>query len=294
MFFSSTVSASEWKYVTAKNMVTGDSFTAGDYQAVLTDYSINWDGEVTAVMFEISKDGLYEEKIIIPKDKTVYFGNDTHRLTFTYPGKIRCSLDSAIMPCWTVSSITTQRSTYNYTVIQTRLTDADAKNVKVYFESSDININSKPSVKRHSVVSKDKNLTNSTIKWSGSGNVTMYIEYKDQDGNTHKKIIDILNTTMLKEISSSTISESRKDAEKEIFKKAVIQAMQYANLTDAQYQDLKATAHLSGYYSKKIVPERRYQAEQKKLTNAITRAMKYLDFSDAEKEKLSRILEAFS
>ena len=292
LFLSGVASAGyDWKYVTYKSgMVTGDSFQAGEYKAVLSDYSLNWDGEVTALMFEIYKDGVYDEKIIIPQSETVYFGNDTHRLTFTYPGEIRCSLDSAIIPCWTVSSITTQRSTYNSTVILTRVTDADAKNVKIYFVSSGVNLSSKSSLKRYSVVSKDKNLTNSTIKWSGSGNITMYIEYKDLDGKAHKRTIDILNSTVWKTTSSSTISESRKNAEEEIFKKAVVQSMLYANLTDSQYQDLKAVAHLSGSYNKVTVPEKRYQAEKMRLANSITRVLKYLDFTDAEKEKLNKIL----
>lgn len=295
LLFSNIGSAAEWEHVTEKtSMSIGDIITAGEYNAVLSDYSMNWDGEIIAVAFEIYKGDVYEEKIIIPRGTTVYFGNDTHRLNFRSPDqKIECSLDSAILPYWEVCSTTNKRKLYNYTVIQTRLTEADAKNIKVYFEFSDINITSKPSVKKYSVVSKDKNLTSCTIKWSGNGNITMNIEYKDLDGNKYVKTFDVLNSTVWKTTSSntSTISESRKDAENDMFKCAVIRAMQNANLTNQQYRDLYSVAHLSGNYKRATFPERRYQYEQNKLKNSITRAMKYLDFTDVEKEKLSRILE---
>jgi len=271
-------------------MKAGDSFTKGEYTAVLTDIARNWDGDIYAILFTIYKNGVQDDIITVNYGQRTEFADGRYRLycyRYRY-GQVFCSLEEAALPNFIISSTTKQYETYNKTTVCAKLTTAAANHIKVNWETSGVDLTKKPSSKNYETLSKNTNITNTILNWSGNGSILIKISYKDSDGNDYKQTHDIIQNTVYTKIASG-VSTERITAEKKVFKNAAIRAMKYGNLSSSSSSDLRSITS-SGKVSKITVTKYRENIEKKRLAAAITRSVNYISYSEADKTKLNRIL----
>lgn len=260
LLLSALASAEEWKPAAQDtNMNVGESFKVDNYVITLTDIAKNSDGSTTAAVFAVFENDIRKDIVVVELGKSTEFldGNYKVSLNSIHRGKLWCSCDYLVRPVFVFYSETTHNKNYNKTTVYTKLQHANAVNVKTKYAINDIKLSgNKPSQKTYDALAINDNLTNATIKWTGSGTVTLKVTYKDTDGNRYEQTYNVLENTIMSTLeqaeSNNTISETT-------------------------------------ISTKKISPGR-LAAEKKVFKNAITRAMKYINFSEESKADLNRII----
>ncbi|WP_269851339.1 hypothetical protein [Methanosarcina horonobensis] len=233
------------------------------------------------------KNDQYEETIIIKLGQTEEFADGLYKIAFdsyTQNFGIKCSLHAAVVPTFIVSATTKEKQGYNLTTVCIKVETANAEKVKTTWKTEGISLKTKLQSKSYESVSKNTNLTNTTIKWSGDGKVHLTISYV-VDGKTKEQSYEILSLATTEKTSYSSTKVS---SEKKIFLNSSISALKYANLTDSQTASLKTISGASKQ-TKIKVPAARVLAERKKLIKSIDRALIYIDFSEKDKESLLSI-----
>ncbi|AKB79118.1 hypothetical protein MSHOH_2635 [Methanosarcina horonobensis HB-1 = JCM 15518] len=288
---SPVASAAPWSQVSYNsNINLGESFTHGDYTITLTDIARNWDGDIYALMFTVYKNGIEEDRIAVNLGQSTEFADGKYKLTFSKYQfkKISGRLEAALIPNFEISSTTTQLKDYNKTTVCAKLTTAEAENIKITWKTSGVELQNKPTSKRYESLSKDGNLTNSTLKWSGSGSIILELTYQDVDGKKYNQSYNVLQNSVYEETGLG-VSPGRISAEKTVFKNAAFRAMTYANLSQASISDLRSITQ-TGKVSPITVNKYRENIEKKRLEAAIIRSMNYIPYSESEKAKLNNIL----
>lgn len=253
-------SAEEWKTAAQDtNMNVGESFKVDNYVITLTDIAKNSDGSTTAAAFTVFENDIRKDIVVVEPGKSTEFLDGSYRVSLNsiHRGKLWCSCDYLVRPVFVFSSKTTACKNYNKTIVYAELQKANAVNVKTKYTINEITLSgSKPAQKSYNSMTVNDNLTNATIKWTGSGTVTLKVTYKDTDGNIYEQTYSVLENTVINNLEQTNSNN---------------------NISETTIS------------TKKISPGK-LAAEKKVFKNAITRAMKYIDFSEESKADLNRII----
>jgi hypothetical protein len=253
---ASTASSEEWKLTTQNtDMHIGESFCIGNQAYTLTDIAKNSDGNVFAVMFTAYENNIKTNAYIVELGKYAEINEGSHRLCLNsvHNGQLWCSCDYLVRPVFIFSSETTCYSSYNTTVVSAKLYQVNAKDVRIKYTLKDITLKgSKPAQKSYDIVAVDSNITNMTIKWKGTGTITLKATYEDTEGNKYEQTYNVLKNTVIDElkasgspkevseitITTSKVSTGRVSIEKKIFKNAITRAMKYIDFSEESKTDL--------------------------------------------------------
>lgn len=261
VLLSSSALAEEWKLASQnKKMCVNDSFFIGEYTVTLTDIAKDSNGNVFACMFTVYQNNTKIDTVITERGEYAEILDGMYRVLLirTNGNTMYCSCDYLVRPFLVCSSTTTACTGYNKTVFRAQVANTEAKNVKIQYSIKNINIKgSKPTQKGYNSLKMNENITNTTIKWTGTGSIgtgsiIAKITYKDLEGNEYYQTYDILSNTMKEEIkpinevytvektvTTPKISPGRVATEKKIFKKAIERAIKYIDFSDESEKDLQ-------------------------------------------------------